>query len=169
MGRKSTFTQERAEQILQYLREGESLIVAAEKSGVARTTVIEWTKDKRNVLDSSANEEGVKQTFADEYARAREIGWAYHAEEILRIADEERLMVRTKTDKEGKTYEMEVDAVERSRLQIDARKWLLSKMLPKVYGDKIETTVQGPNGGPVEITEIRRTIVDAKGNGGSGA
>ena len=26
--------------------------------------------------------------------------------------------------------------MDRSRLQIDARKWLLSKMLPKKYGDK---------------------------------
>jgi hypothetical protein len=28
--------------------------------------------------------------------------------------------------------------VQKQRLQVDSRKWLLSKMLPKVYGDKIE-------------------------------
>lgn len=30
------------------------------------------------------------------------------------------------------------DMVERSRLQIDARKWLASKLAPKKYGDKLE-------------------------------
>ena len=29
------------------------------------------------------------------------------------------------------------DHIARSRLRVDARKWLLSKMLPKVYGDKV--------------------------------
>jgi hypothetical protein len=28
--------------------------------------------------------------------------------------------------------------VQKQRLQVDSRKWLLSKMLPKIYGDKIE-------------------------------
>ena len=26
------------------------------------------------------------------------------------------------------------------KLQIDTRKWMLSKMLPKIYGDKLELT-----------------------------
>jgi hypothetical protein len=33
-------------------------------------------------------------------------------------------------------------------------------MLPKVYGDKVQTELTGPNGGPVQISEVRRTIVD---------
>jgi hypothetical protein len=33
---------------------------------------------------------------------------------------------------------------------VDTRKWLLSKALPKVYGDKIAHT--GPDGGPLAIT-----------------
>ena len=36
--------------------------------------------------------------------------------------------------------------VARSRLRIDARKWLASKLAPKKYGDKIDATLQGPNG-----------------------
>ena len=34
-------------------------------------------------------------------------------------------------------------AVARSRLRIDARKWLASKLAPKKYGDKIDATPSG--------------------------
>ena len=42
------------------------------------------------------------------------------------------------------------DHVSRSRLRVDTRKWVLSKMLPKVYGDKLQHT--GDGGGPVTLT-----------------
>ena len=72
--------------------------------------------------------------FAPLYARAREVGYDKLAEEILKIAD---------TPKEGqivsiKEWGAEVttkDMIEHRRLQIDTRKWLLAKMLPKRYGD----------------------------------
>jgi hypothetical protein len=35
---------------------------------------------------------------------------------------------------------VDYEIVQRSKLKVDSRKWLLSKLLPKVYGDKIETT-----------------------------
>jgi hypothetical protein len=37
------------------------------------------------------------------------------------------------------------------KLQVDARKWVLSRMRPKVYGDKVDTTISGPDGGPVRV------------------
>ena len=44
----------------------------------------------------------------------------------------------------------------RSRLRVDSRKWMLSKMLPKVYGDKLDHNVSGS----VDmIHKITRTIV----------
>ena len=74
--------------------------------------------------------------FSAQYARAREIGWTDIAEDLLDIAD----------DKAGDPS--------RDRLRVDTRKWLLSKMLPKVYGDKNTTELTGPGGGPVQITRI---------------
>lgn len=38
------------------------------------------------------------------------------------------------------------------RLLADNRKWLLSKLAPKRYGDKVETTVVGADGGPVNMS-----------------
>lgn len=43
-------------------------------------------------------------------------------------------------------------AVNKARLQVDARKWYLSKILPEKYGDHIELT--GRNGGPLSIAAI---------------
>ena len=33
--------------------------------------------------------------------------------------------------------------MQRSRLRVDTRKWLLAKVLPKVYGDKLQHTGEG--------------------------
>lgn len=74
--------------------------------------------------------------FSAKYARAREIGYEHHADRLLELADECRIGTKVTTKADGTRETVEGDMVERTRLQIDARKWLLSKMLPKVYGDK---------------------------------
>jgi hypothetical protein len=80
--------------------------------------------------------------FADKYVRARELGYLKMAEEILDIADDGRndWMTKKVGNKEVKVVDRE--AVERSRLRLDARKWLLSKALPKVYGDKLDLSAK---------------------------
>jgi hypothetical protein len=40
------------------------------------------------------------------------------------------------------------------RLAYDALKWHASKLVPKVYGDKTEVVVAGPNGGPVQSERV---------------
>ena len=49
------------------------------------------------------------------------------------------------------------DVIARSRLRVDTRKWYLSKVLPKVYGEKLELT--GSDGGPMQVA-ITHTIID---------
>jgi hypothetical protein len=56
--------------------------------------------------------------FAGHYARAREIGYQGMADDLTEIANA----------KDGDPA--------RDRLRVDTRKWLLSKALPKIYGDK---------------------------------
>jgi hypothetical protein len=60
-----------------------------------------------------------------QYARARELGLEKMAEDILDIADDR------------------IGDPQRDRLRVDARRWLLSKMLPKKYGDKLDVTSEG--------------------------
>lgn len=43
------------------------------------------------------------------------------------------------------------ETVQRDRLKIDARKWVVVKMLPQKYGDKISQEITGAGGGPVDF------------------
>jgi hypothetical protein len=45
--------------------------------------------------------------------------------------------------------------IQRNKLRVDARKWVVCKLLPKVYGDKIQAEVSGELG-------IRTVIVSSK-------
>ena len=65
------------------------------------------------------------------------------ADEIIDIADEgvNDLMTVVYGDEEYEKENKEV--VNRSRLRVDTRKWLLSKLIPKKYGDKIDVTSGG--------------------------
>ena len=41
--------------------------------------------------------------------------------------------------------------IEHRRLQVDTRKWLLAKLMPHRFGDRVETQVTGSNGGPIQV------------------
>lgn len=89
--------------------------------------------------------------FYPQYARARELGYLSMADELTEIADDDSGDI--KIDGEGnERHDTEFSA--RSRLRLDTRKWLLSKALPKVYGDKLAVT--GADGGALksEVTII---------------
>lgn len=77
------------------------------------------------------------EEFRSQYARAKEAGAEYWAEEILEIADDGQndWMERNARDEPGWVFNGE--AARRSQIRIDARKWLLSKLMPKKYGDKV--------------------------------
>ncbi len=49
------------------------------------------------------------------------------------------------------------DTAMADRVKIGAYQWRASKLKPKVYGDKVEQTLQGPNGGPIS-TKIEFSI-----------
>lgn len=117
------YTQEVADRICEGLAEGKSLrAVCAEPGMPSESTVRAWALD---------DVEG----FAAQYARAREIGYERLADELLEIADTPQLGVKT-THKASGTETTEGDMIEHRRLQVDARKWMLAKMLPKKYGDR---------------------------------
>lgn len=60
--------------------------------------------------------------FSSQYARACEARTEAQAEEIIEIADRQDL------------------APDHKRVMVDARKWVASKLLPKVYGEKVQVT-----------------------------
>jgi hypothetical protein len=48
--------------------------------------------------------------------------------------------------------------LQRSRLRVDTRKWLLSKALPKIYGDKLALGGD-QDAPPITLRTIKRVIV----------
>jgi len=82
------------------------------------------------------------------YARAREVRADVIFEEMLDIADDgtNDWMERKNADGSLGDTILNGEHVQRSKLRIDARKWMLSKMNPKKYGDKLELGGAGPDG-----------------------
>jgi hypothetical protein len=117
------FSQKIADIICKRLSDGESLRAICRDDGMpAESTVRDWVRTDY-------------QGFAAQYTRAREIGYLVMAEELLELSDKPNIG----TKEVSKATGLEIttgDNVDRTRLQIDTRKWLLSKMLPKIYGDK---------------------------------
>jgi hypothetical protein len=83
---------------------------------------------------------GENDAFREQYARAREIQAEVMADDLLGIADNEGA------------------DVQRDRLRVDARKWVMSKLAPKKYGDKIQQEHSGPDGAPLMVPNLNVTI-----------
>jgi hypothetical protein len=82
---------------------------------------------------------GVENTqFADRYARARESLLDVYADEIITIADDGTTDYVIKTGRNGHEYQaVDQEHIQRSRLRVDSRRWLLSKLRPEQYGDRL--------------------------------
>lgn len=91
--------------------------------------------------------------FREQYARAREAMADVLFDEILHIADTPQEGVKTKVTAD-KTETLTGDMIEHRRLQVDARKWMLGKMQPKKYGDKLALT--NGDGGPLTVNVVQR-------------
>lgn len=88
--------------------------------------------------------------FSSKYAYARRMLLQHWAEELTEIADDGRndWMERRKLDGTI-TKQIDHECVQRSKLRVDTRRWLLSKLVPE-YGDKIMHQQLGANGMPVD-------------------
>lgn len=129
MGRPSDYSPEIAQVICLRLAEGESLrSVCSDEAMPAKTTVLRWIARHPD--------------FRVQYARAKEEGAEAIAEEMFDIADDGSNDWMEKLDKEGNAVGWQINGehVQRSRLRIETRKWYLSKIMPKKYGDKVDLT-----------------------------
>lgn len=76
--------------------------------------------------------------FRDQYAQAKKCQVEVLVDEILEIADDSS---HDEThDKQGNA-KANSEYINRSRLRVDTRKWLASKLAPKIYGDKSDHDV----------------------------
>jgi len=72
------------------------------------------------------------------------------AEEVIDIADDGTNDLMLLTNAKGEQYEQEnKEVTSRSKLRVEARKWLLSKLDPKKYGDKLQLGGDADN--PIKV------------------
>ena len=116
MGRPSKYTKAIADELCAYLSMGESLRTACEHEGMPSVkTVFNWFR--------------VHEDFLQQYTRAKEEAADWMAEDILDISDN----APTKTNND----------IQKAKLRVDTRKFLMAKMKPKRYGDKLDLTSDG--------------------------
>ena len=142
--RPSSFTQEKADAICERLSDGESLrSICRDDDQPATTTVLRWLRDN--------------EPFRIQYAYARDLQADAIFDEMLEIADDGNNDWMEKLSKDGQSvgWVLNGEAVQRSKLRIDSRKWIASKLNPKKYGDKVETQ----HSGTIEV--VRREMKDA--------
>lgn len=121
-GRPSTYSEKITSEIIERMSEGESLrSICNDKHMPNLSTVILW---------KTKHEEFSQQYEAAERCRAQHL-----FDELQEIADDKHK--DTYIDENG-NERTNTEVVARSRLRIDTRKWALSKMLPKLYGDKLD-------------------------------
>jgi hypothetical protein len=152
-GRPTKHTPDREDVLLELIADGMSLVKASKEIDVGIATVFRW-------LDADP-------IFRDKYAKAKEAQAEKFADEIVAIADETEVSSVVTPDGEV-NLRLDATAVARNRLRVDARKWVASKLLPKKYGDKMQTELSGNVGiGLYEVDQATRMAAmlnDAKSN-----
>ncbi len=100
-----------------------------------------------------------ERTFWQLYARAREAQMDRWSDEIVEIADDATNDYIERIGKDGEVERvLDPEAVQRSKLRIDTRKWLMSKLAAKRYGDTIDVNVSGS----VEVSALSDAELEAR-------
>ena len=78
--------------------------------------------------------------FAHQYAKAKEESADALVEEMLDIADDGTNDWMEQHSQEGEAvgYKINGEAVQRSRLRVETRKWIAAKLKPKKYSEKVD-------------------------------
>ena len=107
MARPTIYSEELEDRMLEEIASGRSVISLCREE--------DWTPNADTWYRWMYKIDGL----SDRYTRAKSISSEYHADQILAIADEA----------DNQSFQV-------ARLQIDARKWVASKLVPNKYGDK---------------------------------
>lgn len=105
------------------------------------------------------------ENLAVRFARAREKGFDAIAEDALKIANTPFEGESTITRADGSVEVRREDMLGHRKLQVETRLKLLAKWDPKRYGDRMVTTLTGPNDGPLQVQyetseEAKRALAD---------
>ncbi|WNV10177.1 hypothetical protein [Tardiphaga sp. 709] len=120
MARPSEYSKKKADLICEQMIAGKGLLEICREAGMPdRNTVYRWLERQPE--------------FRDNYTRAREAMCDYYVEQILVIAFNESGDIVI----DGKKTVANHAKVQRDRLKVDSLKWIVSKLFPRQYGDKL--------------------------------
>jgi hypothetical protein len=141
--KRTTYSPKIASRILERIAAGESLrSICKENSMPSFQSVLAWASDD-------------KDGFRDKYTLAMDVRAQGLFDEMLEISDS-ALPAATGAPGTGEAG-ARVAAI---KLKVDTLKWILAKMQPKRYGDKITQEISGPDGGPVRTESDHRPSPD---------
>jgi hypothetical protein len=145
-GRPSLYSKELASKICEEIAQGKSLrtICKADEMPAVATIFLWFQKHKE---------------FVEQYDKAKQEQAVAMAEEILDIADDGTNDYYENDD--GKVL-LAAENIQRSRLRVDTRKWLLSKLVPKKYGDRVTQDVNINNYTELPDDELARKLAEKR-------
>ncbi len=135
-GRPTVCTPELRQAVCYRLLEGESLrSICTDDAMPARSTVLEW-------LSGAWPDGDPREGFPGQYARAREAQAELYADDIIEIADN-----------------ADEDKIDVARLKIDARKWVVTRLLPRYAKKVVHEGGEKPIPVKLDVREAARRIV----------
>lgn len=124
-GRPSIYTQDLADRICAELALGKSMRTVLKGDGMpSMDTVFRWLREKPE--------------FSEQYAKAKAESADALVEEMIDIADSGSNDWMENNDPNNPGYRVNGEHIQRSRLRVDTRKWIASKLKPKKYGEKLD-------------------------------
>lgn len=147
--RKTYITKKLFDEICDHVAEGNSVrSFDFAKHKKTRRSFFNW-------LDEQATSADLHQ-----YARASNSRADVIFEECLDIADNATDDVKIIDTQNGDREVINHSAIQRARLQIDTRRWMLGKMNAKKYGDK--HIISGDSENPVSYKNVEPTVEEVK-------
>ena len=126
-GKEFTYTREVFEAIIARVATGESVRSICKDEGMpTRDTFFVWLyRDP---------------TLADQYAHAKAISAYADEDELNEISDDGTNDWMEKRNKDGEIigYQLNAEAVQRSRLRVETRRWLMERRMPTRFGQKVD-------------------------------
>lgn len=137
MGRPSKYTKKLAKEICNRIAAGEFVYqIAKDPDMPSPDTIYRWTTERED--------------FSDLYLEARAKQAHKLFEETINIADDGTNDYVERVKKSGEAHVVgDTEHIQRSKLRVDTRKWFISRVLPKMYGDKL--TVGGDKDSPLTV------------------
>ncbi len=132
--------------VINLIKEGNSLskVFRDHEWPITRTTFTGWIDDDKDKIDT--------------YARACSIRADIMFEEILHISDKQGKDVIIVDGVEQTNH----NVINRNKLQIDSRKWILAKMNPKKYGDNLNIDQKLDNNITITVKREKKPPIDER-------